>query len=43
MKLILLAVVKKVVNIQFRIYNDSEDTELTHDNTTILVHEEEAS
>lgn len=42
MKLILLAVVKKVVNIQFRIYNDSEDTELTHEDATIPVHEEAA-
>ena len=30
-------------NIQFRIYNDSGDTELTHDDATIPIHEEEAA
>ena len=30
-------------NIQFRIYNYSGDTELTHDDATIPVHEEEAA
>ena len=30
-------------NIQFCIYNDSEDTEFTHDDATILVHEQEAA